>query len=480
MRGAASGRPPPIFESWNAAWIARAASAASGPSTANEMLRSDEPCAIATTLMLLAASAENTRAAMPGAPAMPSPTTATTAMPGRAVTLSMSPLASSSRNACADAARRRARASVSGSVKPIELSDEAWKIVETERRSASTAANVRAAMPCTPTMPLPATVTIAWPCTMASALTGYAVERPARRDLGAGRRRDRGTSGRAARCACRRSGSARADAAPWRRSARLRPPRGGAAAGCRRASGTRRGSAVRIPGTSFHSTTRRAPSERREQRRRRDRIRRVRASSTLPSGAASDEAGHDRRWCRPRAAAAAARRARRAGLGEIGAALPCWPSVTTNSVGVDVRRAAPAARDRRGQDRGRHPFAARDEQVARAWLEVAEHAPPPRTGRGTRAPRRRSRRAAAPRGRPAGTSALATWRCRRRKTAASAAGSSPFFAAACCAPPRSRSVMPPSAEATTTSGPVCAAMSAAARANRCSVRKRCAAEFPDL
>ena len=64
-------------------------------------------------------------------------------------------------------------ASASGSVKPIELSDDAWKIVETDSRSASTAANVRAAMPCTPTMPLPATVTIAWPRTIASALTGY-------------------------------------------------------------------------------------------------------------------------------------------------------------------------------------------------------------------------------------------------------------------------------------------------------------------
>ena len=57
-------------------------------------------------------------------------------------------------------------------MKPIELSDEAWKIVETESRSDSTAENVRAAIPCTPAMPLPATVTIAWPRTMASALTG--------------------------------------------------------------------------------------------------------------------------------------------------------------------------------------------------------------------------------------------------------------------------------------------------------------------
>ena len=97
---------------------------------------------------------------MPGAPAMPSPTTATTAMPGRAVTLSMRPARSSSRNAARRLLTARS-ASPSGSVKPIELSDEAWKIVDTDSRSESTATNVRAAMPWTPTMPLPATVTIA-------------------------------------------------------------------------------------------------------------------------------------------------------------------------------------------------------------------------------------------------------------------------------------------------------------------------------
>ena len=50
------------------------------------MFRSDDPWAIATTLMCADASAENTRAAMPGVPAMPSPTTASTAIPGFAVT----------------------------------------------------------------------------------------------------------------------------------------------------------------------------------------------------------------------------------------------------------------------------------------------------------------------------------------------------------------------------------------------------------
>ena len=48
------------------------------PTTTNEMLRSDDPCAMATTLMPPASSAVNTRAEMPGVPAMPSPTTATT------------------------------------------------------------------------------------------------------------------------------------------------------------------------------------------------------------------------------------------------------------------------------------------------------------------------------------------------------------------------------------------------------------------
>ena len=45
-------------------------------------------------------------------------------------------------------------------------------MVDTESPSASTAVKVRAAMPWTPTMPLPATVTTAWPGSMASAFTG--------------------------------------------------------------------------------------------------------------------------------------------------------------------------------------------------------------------------------------------------------------------------------------------------------------------
>ena len=65
---------------------------------------------------------------------MPSPTTAITAMPGLAVTLSIRPLAISPLNTCWMLLTARS-ASDSGSVKPIELSDDAWKIVDTDSRS---------------------------------------------------------------------------------------------------------------------------------------------------------------------------------------------------------------------------------------------------------------------------------------------------------------------------------------------------------
>ena len=49
-----------------------------GRSTTTEMFRSDDACAMATTLMPPVSSAVKTRAEMPRVPAMPSPTTATT------------------------------------------------------------------------------------------------------------------------------------------------------------------------------------------------------------------------------------------------------------------------------------------------------------------------------------------------------------------------------------------------------------------
>src|SRR5688572_32614540 len=120
------------------------------------MLRSDDPCAMATTLMPPASSAVNTRAEMPGVPAMPSPTTATTDICVRALTPSIQPCAISSRRPCFRHATARV-AWLSGAMQPIELSEDAWKIVDTDNTSELTYVKMRAAKPGTTTMPRPAT-----------------------------------------------------------------------------------------------------------------------------------------------------------------------------------------------------------------------------------------------------------------------------------------------------------------------------------
>ncbi len=126
---------------------------------------------MAITLTRPEARAEKTRAATPGVPAIPRPTTAMTATPRLELTPSTRPARSSSRKACSSAATARS-ASAPGRVKPIELSDEDWKMVDTDTPAAWIAAKVRDAMPGTPMSPLPATVTSAWPRIVASAFTG--------------------------------------------------------------------------------------------------------------------------------------------------------------------------------------------------------------------------------------------------------------------------------------------------------------------
>ena len=108
---------------------------------------------------------------MPGVPCMPSPTTAIVAMPGATSTPSISPRAISDRNSRSRLSRASA-AAASGTLKQMECSDEAWEMSETEICRACSAAKVRAAMPGTPSMPLPVTVTSAWPMAAVSALTG--------------------------------------------------------------------------------------------------------------------------------------------------------------------------------------------------------------------------------------------------------------------------------------------------------------------
>ena len=173
VRGAAGGRPPPIFDELEGGVdAARRLGGRRAASTTNEMLSSEEPWAMAITLTPprgerredAGGDARRARHAVAHdrdhRHARRAPSRRRRARPR-------------ARRERPSAARRpRAPASASGSVKPIELSDEAWKMVETETPSAWTAAKVRAAMPGTPIMPFPATVTSAWPRIVASAFTG--------------------------------------------------------------------------------------------------------------------------------------------------------------------------------------------------------------------------------------------------------------------------------------------------------------------
>ena len=126
---------------------------------------------MATTLIFAAASAPKTAAATPGVPCIPSPTTATVAIDGVSSTPSISPRAISPPNSrvrlsCASFA------SASGTLKQIECSELACEMRETEIWRSCRAWKVRAAIPGTPSMPLPVTVTRAWPPAAVSALTG--------------------------------------------------------------------------------------------------------------------------------------------------------------------------------------------------------------------------------------------------------------------------------------------------------------------
>src|SRR5206468_3373540 len=160
LRSGCATAPPPIFESWKAACTTRWARGASLPSTTSDRFSSDDPWAVAITLIPASARAEKTRAAMPGVSAMPSPTTTSVARPVRASTPSISCRAISRWNVCSRLRRARCALS-SGTLKQIECSDEAWVMSDTEIPSWCTAAKVRAAMPGTPSMPLPVTVSSA-------------------------------------------------------------------------------------------------------------------------------------------------------------------------------------------------------------------------------------------------------------------------------------------------------------------------------
>ena len=177
-----------------------------------------------------------------------------------------------------------------------------------------------------------------------------------------------------------------------------------------------------MPGTSFHSTTRRAPSARASSVA-------VRSDPPRPSvvdaavGRAADEAGHHRRSCRAASSGPQPRRARQAaGLGEVRRGAAVVAVGGDDLRGVDVRRAParPASAPRRGSP----PTCARRATPACRWRAARGGRARRwrRTARGTRA-RRASIVASSARRAGAGRAAAprATSRCRRRNVAAARA-----------------------------------------------------------
>src|SRR5215831_2315789 len=125
-------------------------------SMTHEMLRSEAPCAIALTLMLLRPSESNTLPDTPGRPFIPSPTTARIACSGLWTTN-----ISRSSDSCLNSrsmAKMPRFASAARTAKQMVCSDDACEIRMMFTRSAASVLNSRSAMPGTPTIPGPDTV----------------------------------------------------------------------------------------------------------------------------------------------------------------------------------------------------------------------------------------------------------------------------------------------------------------------------------
>ena len=150
------------------------------------------------------------------------------------------------------------------------------------------------------------------------------------------------------------------------------------------------------------------------ERAREERRRQIRAAAAERRHAAvrrlADEAGHDgNRPCRERAAASGAGRDA-PWLGEVRRRAAVLPVGDDDLGRIDVGGRAAALGPAPPRGSRRHPLAARDEQVARARREVAEHRRPRRRARDTRAPRASIVASSRRRAGPAGTRPRATSR----------------------------------------------------------------------
>ncbi len=119
-----------------------------------EMFSSDDPCAVATTLIPFLPRAEKTRPEIPARSFICSPTTAMTQRPASTEGSSILPAARSGANSERSAAKP-ASASPGSTAQQIESSLEACVIRITLSRRRARALNILAAMPVTPGIPMP-------------------------------------------------------------------------------------------------------------------------------------------------------------------------------------------------------------------------------------------------------------------------------------------------------------------------------------
>ena len=119
-----------------------------------EMLRSEEPCAMARTLTPARASAPKKLAAIPGVPAIPSPTTARIVQSWVIVGGWICPYRVSDSNA-SSIARLATWTSDWSVAKQIECSELPWEIMTTETSASRRARKRRSEIPGTPIIAVP-------------------------------------------------------------------------------------------------------------------------------------------------------------------------------------------------------------------------------------------------------------------------------------------------------------------------------------
>ena len=143
-----------------------------------EIFRSDDPCAIARTLMPALLSAPKQLPAIPSRSIMPSPTIAMMQQPSVRSTVCTSPRCISRANVCSTVCFASA-ACERGTAKQIECSELACEIMTTETSTACSAPKSLWATPGIPIIPVPSTLIKTISSTAAKPFIGASIDEAA-------------------------------------------------------------------------------------------------------------------------------------------------------------------------------------------------------------------------------------------------------------------------------------------------------------